>query len=59
MTRTFAQNLGGLKTNMGTSFVRVKGGHYEWGNYFVLGCKLNPSLPGYCRIIYIDIHKLH
>ena len=55
---TFAQNLGGRKTNMHRSFVRVDGGHHEGRNYFALGCKLNPPFLGYCRIVYIDTHKL-
>ena len=59
MAHTFVQNLGGRKTDTCSSFVRVARGHHEGRNYFALGRKLNPPLPGYCRIVYIDIHKLH
>lgn len=58
-TPTFVQNLGGRKTNTRNSFVRVAGGHHEGMIYFALGFKLNLPLPGYCRIVYIDTHKLH
>ena len=57
--RTFVQNIGGRKTNTINSFVRVKGGHHEGKNYFASGCRLDPPLLGYCRIVYIDTKKLH
>ena len=47
------------KTNTCKSFVRVKGGNHEGRNYFAFGCKLNPPLPGYCRIVDIDTEKFH
>ena len=59
MTRTSAQNLGGRKTNARHSVVRVKDCHHEGRDYFARGCKLNPPLPSYCRIVYIDTCKLH
>ena len=58
-SRTFVQNIGGRKTDTNNSFVRVKGGHHEGRNYFASDCQLNPPLPGYCRIVYIDTKKVH
>ena len=37
----------------------MNGGHHEGRNYFASGCRLNPPLPGYCRIVYIDTKKCH
>ena len=56
--RTFVHNLVGRKTNTWCSAIRVKGGHHEGRNYFAPGCKHNPPLPCYCRIVYIDTCKL-
>ena len=49
--RTFVQYLGGRKTTTPYSFVRVDNGQHEGRNYFAPGCKLNPPLPDYCRIV--------
>ena len=57
--RTFAQNIGGRETGTNNSFVRVKDGHHDGRNYFAFGCNLNPPLPSYCRIVYIDTCKFH
>ena len=57
-TRTFVYNLGGRRTNTCGSAVRVWGGHHEGNNYFAPGCTSDPSLPSYCRIVYIATRKL-
>ena len=59
MTRVFVQDLGGRKTSSRNAFVRVEGGHHEGMNHFAPGCKLNPPLPGHCRIVCIDTKKFH
>ena len=38
--------------------MRVRRGHHEGRNYFAPGCAVNPPLPKYCRIVYIDTCKL-